>query len=190
MCPEEALRFIKTQMPIHILCLPPTCSATSQHFHLLPHYETHQLTINILLNTSNLNVNISSPEFRIWQHLEDQWNRTQLHHLVNIPSVPIDQLYKHMVSSSRPVTPFISTNESIDDTASHWTLFSHTGIHVMAIGSLIHAGLETFYCYLFWCQPARLACYPLQSGFMQHTIVDDDVNAAPIYRCDGRAGSL
>ena len=70
--PEEAPRFIKTQTPIHILQLPPTCSATSQHFHLPPCHETHDLTINISLNIANLNViNISSPEFRIWQHLED-----------------------------------------------------------------------------------------------------------------------
>ena len=95
-CPEEAPRFIKTQTPIHILHLPPACSTTSQHIHLPPHYETHKLTINIYLNTANLNmINISSPEFRIWQHLEDHWNGTQLHHLVNIPSVPINQLYKH-----------------------------------------------------------------------------------------------
>ena len=84
-CPDEVPRFIKTQTPIHNLHLPSACSATSQHFHLLPSYETHQLTINISHNTANLNVmNISSPEFRIWQHLEDHWNGTQLNHLVNI----------------------------------------------------------------------------------------------------------
>ena len=150
-CPEEAPRFIKTQTPIHILCPPPACSATFQHFHLPPCYETHELTINISLNTVNLNmINISSPEFRICQHLEDHWNRTQLHNLVNIPSIPNDQLYKDMVSSNGPITPFMSTDESIDDTASISTLFSHTGIYVMAIGSLIPAGLGIFCCYFFW----------------------------------------
>ena len=150
--PEEVPRFLKTQTPIHILHLLPACSATSQHFHLPPHYETHHLTINISLNTGNLNMmNISSPEFRIWQQLEDHWNRTQLHHLVNIPSVPIDQLYKHIVSSNRLITPFMSTNESIDDTASIWILFYHTGMYVMAIGLLIPAELGIFCCYFFWC---------------------------------------
>ena len=91
LCPEEAPRFIKTQTPIHNLCLLPECSTLSQHFHLPPCYETHELTINISLNTGNLNViNISSPEFRILAHLEAHWSGTQLHHLVNIPSVPID----------------------------------------------------------------------------------------------------
>ena len=156
-CPDETPRFIKTEMAIHILHLLPACSTTSQHFHLPSCCETNQLTINISLNTVNLNMmNISSPDFRIWQHLGDHWNRAQLHHLVNISLVSIDQLYKHMINSNRPITPFISTDESIDDTASLRTLFSHTGIYIMAIGLLPPAGLGIFCCYFFWCQPARL----------------------------------
>ena len=93
-----------------------------------------------------------------------------------------------MISSNRPITPFMSTDESIDDIASIWTLFSQTGIYIMAIGLLIPAGLVIFYCYLFWYWPARLAYWPLQSGSTWHTIVDDDVEAAPIYRCDSKAG--
>ena len=57
----------------------------------------------------------------------------------------------------------------------------------MAIGSLVPAVLGILCSYFFWCQPARLACQPLQQGTMQYTIVDDDVEAAPIYRCDGKA---
>ena len=133
-------------------------------------------------------MNVSSPEFRILQNLEDHWNGTQLHHLVKIPSVPIDQLYKHMVNSNRPITPFISTDESIEDTAFLWTLFSHTGIYVTAIGLLIPAGLGIFFCYFFWCWPARLACWPLQSGSTWHTVVDANVEAASIYRCNSKAG--
>ena len=58
----------------------------------------------------------------------------------------------------------------------------------MARGLLIPAVLGIFCCYFFWCQPARLACRPLQSGSMQYNIVDDNVEAAPIYRCKGKAG--
>ena len=57
----------------------------------------------------------------------------------------------------------------------------------MAIGSLIPADLGIFCCYFCWCQPARLACQSLQPGTMQYTIVDDDVEATPIYRCNGKA---
>ena len=49
-----------------------------------------------------------------------------------------------MIISDGPITPFMSPDESIDDTASIWTLFSHTGIYVMAIGLLIPAGLGIF----------------------------------------------
>ena len=177
------------QIPIHILWPQPACSATSQHFHLPPCYESHEVTINISLNTANLNiVNISAPEFRIWQHLEDHWNGTLPHHLVNIPSVPIEKLYKQMVTSNGPINPFLCTDESMGETVSVWTLFSHAGVYVMAIGLLILAGLGIFCCYFFWCQTARLAHQPLWSGSTWYTIVDDNVEAAPIYRCNAKAG--
>ena len=106
-CPEEAPRSAIPETPIHILWLQPAWSTTSQHFLLPPCYESHEITINISLNSANLNlVNISAPEFRIWQHLEDHWNGTLLHDLVNILSVPIEKLYKQMVSSNRPINPF------------------------------------------------------------------------------------
>ena len=92
-----------------------------------------------------------------------------------------------MVSGIQPITPFTSPKESTGDTASIWILFSHTGVYIIAIRSLIPAGLGTFFCYFFWCQPARLECQPLQPGTMQYTIVDDDVETAPIYRCNGKA---
>ena len=84
-------------------------------------------------------INISSLDFRIWQHLEDHRNKTLFHHLAKIPLVPIAQCYKHMVSGNKSITPFTATDEAIDDTASIMTLFSHTGIYVMAIGLLIPA---------------------------------------------------
>ena len=65
-CPEVATRSITLGKPILILCLPPTCSTTSPHFHLPPPYETQALTVNISLNTANLNIiNISSLDFHI-----------------------------------------------------------------------------------------------------------------------------
>ena len=110
------------------------------------------MMINISLNTANPNVmNISSQEFCIWQHLEDHWNKTQLHKLADIPAVPVAHLYKHMINQNGPILPFNLAYESIDDTASIWTLFSHTGVCVMAIGLLIPAGLGIFFCYFFWC---------------------------------------
>ena len=118
--------------------------------------------------------------------MEKHQNESQLQHLASIPSIPVGQLYGHMAKDIQHITPF-PPEESTGDTDSTWTLFSHTGVYVMAIGSLIPAGLGIFCYYFFWCRPARLACQPLQPGTMQYTFVDDDVEAAPIYRCDGKA---
>ena len=134
---------------------------THQFYQLPIHQHVYQLgvTTNISLNTAKFNVvNISAPEFRKWQQLEDHWNGTLLHHLVNIPSVPTDKLHKQMITSDRPVKPFLFTDESIGETVSVWTLFSHAGVYVMAIGSLIPVGLGIFCGYFFQWQPARLVC--------------------------------
>ena len=92
--------------------------------------------------------------------------------------MPLDELYKQMFTSNRPMNPFLSTDESTGETVWVWTLFSHAGVYVIAIGLLIPAGLGIFCCYFFWCQPARLVHWPLQSGSMQYTVVDDNVEAA------------
>ena len=65
-------------------------------------------------------------DFHICQHLENHQNEIQLHHLASISSVPVNQLYKHIVSGIKPITTFTSPGESTGDTASIWTLFSHT----------------------------------------------------------------
>ena len=186
-CPGETTQFIAVKRPIHILHLPKACSATSPNFHLPPHYEGPPLEVNISLDNANLNmINISSVNFCIWRHLEKHWNESQLLHLASIPSVPIGQLYHHMAKGFEHFTPF-SPENSAGDTDSIWTLFSHMGVYVMAIGSLTPAGLGIFCCYFFWCWPARLVCWPLTPDTMQYTFVDDDVETASIYRCDGKA---
>ena len=101
-------------------------------------------------------INISLLDFCIWQHLEQYWNKSQLIHLASIPAVPVGQLYSHMAKCLQHITPF-SPEESTGDTDSIWTLISHTGVYVMAIGPLIPAGLGIFCYHFFWCQPARLS---------------------------------
>ena len=189
-CLGEMTQFIEVRKPNHILHIPTACSATLPNFHLPPQYEGPPLEFNISLDMENLNmINISSINFCIWQLLEKHWNESQLQHLACIPSIPVRQLYSHMAKGIQHITAF-SPEESKGDTDSIWTLFSHTGVYVMAIGSLIPAGLGIFCCYFFWCWPARLACQPLTPGTMQYTFVDDDVEAAPIYRCNSKASQL
>ena len=130
-------------------------------------------------------INILALDFCKWQLLRYNRSEAQLQHLTTIPSIPVHKIYQQMLNSTWPIMPFDMDDESTENVNSIWTLFSHAGIYVTAIGLLIPAGLGLFCCYFFWCQPARLVCQPLQPGNMQYTIMDDDVEVAPIYRCDG-----
>ena len=143
------------QQPIHILKLPTACSATSSNFYLPSRYETPTLDINISLNMANLHMlNISAKNFHIWQHLGSNRSDMQLQHLTTIPSIPVPKIYQHLLNSTMPVMPF--STESTGNTDSLWTLFTHPGIYISAIGLLIPVGIGLFCCYFFWCQPARL----------------------------------
>ena len=130
-------------------------------------------------------INITALYFCIWQHLGNNQSDTQLQYLVTIPSILVHKVYQHFLNSTLQLTPF-STKPS-EDTDSLCSLFTHPGIYVSALGSLIPVGIGLFCCYFFWCQPGRLVYRPLQPGNMQYTIVDGNVEVAPIYRCDGKA---
>ena len=49
-CPDKVTSSSSFQQPLHILKLPPACSATSRHFHLPPHYEDHVMNIHVSLS--------------------------------------------------------------------------------------------------------------------------------------------
>ena len=154
-CLEKPMESIPIQQPIHILKLPMACSATSSNFYLPPRYETLTLDVNISLNMENLYMlNISAHKFCIWQHLGSNRSDMQLQHLTAIPSIPVHRIYQHLLNSTIPVVPFIK--ESSGNTDSLWTLFTHPGIYVSAIGLLIPVGIGLFCCYFFWCRPAGL----------------------------------
>ena len=164
-CPEKLMETIPIQKPIHILKLPTACSATSSNFYLPPRYETPTLDVNISHNMANLHVlNISAQNFCVWQHLGSNRSDMQLQHLTTIPSIPVHKIYQHLLNSTIPVMPF--NTELTGNTDSLWTLFTHPGIYISAIGSFIPVGIGLFCCYFLWCQPARLACQPLQPGNM------------------------
>ena len=65
-CPGVTSNFVTIQKPIHILQLPPACSASMPNFHLPPHYKNTALEVKISLDMANLNmINISSFDFCI-----------------------------------------------------------------------------------------------------------------------------
>ena len=80
----------------------------------------------------------------------------QLQHLTTIPLIPVHKIYQHLLNSTLPITPF--NTELTENNDSIWTMFTHPGIYISAIGSLIPVGIGLFCCYFFQCQPARLAC--------------------------------
>ena len=185
-CPEKPMETIPIRQLLHVLKLSMACSATSAHFFLPPRYETPILNINVSLDMANLRaVNITAVHFCVWQHMGRNHSKTRLQHLATLPSIPIHKVYQHLLNSSLHLTPF--NMKPSEDTDTLWNLFTHPGIYVSALGSLIPVGIGLFCCYFFRCQPARLAHQPLQSGYTQYTIVDDNVEEAPIYRCEGKA---
>ena len=149
-CPEKPMEMIQIQQPICILKLSMACSATSLHFYLLPRYETPMLDVNVSLNMANLQmVNISAQSFCIWQHLGNNKSDIQLQHLATVPSIPIHRVYQHLLNSTMPIVPF-NTDPS-EDTDSLWNIFTHPGIHISALGSIIPVGIGLFCCNFFWC---------------------------------------
>ena len=171
---------------IHILKLPTAYSATSSHFYLPPRYETPILDVNVSLKMANLQmINISAQHFCIWQHLGNNRSDMQLQHLATILSIPVHRIYQHLLNGTTPIVSF--NTESSENTNSLWSVFTHPRIYISVLGLIIPVGIGLFCCYFFWCQPARLACWPLQPGNTRYTIVDDNVEIAPIYRCNGKA---
>ena len=100
-------------------------------------------------------INISALTFHIWQHLGSNRSDKQLQHLTTIPSIPVHKIYQHLLNSTMPIVPF--NTESSGNTDSIWTLFTHPGIYVSAIGSLIPVGIGLFCCYFFWCQTCQIS---------------------------------
>ena len=73
----------------------------------------------------------------------------QLQHLATIPSIPVHKDYQHLLNSTMQIVPF--NNESSEDTDSLWSVFTHPGIYISALGSIIPVGIGLFSCYFFWC---------------------------------------
>ena len=152
--PEKPMETIPIRQPLHILKLPMACSATSSYFYLPPMYESPVLNINVSLDMANLQtINITALHFHVWQHMGTNYSEGQLQHLANIPSVPVHKVHEHLLNSSLHLTPF--NMEPSEDTNTLWNLFTHPGIYVSASGLLIPVGIGLFYCYFFWCWPAR-----------------------------------
>ena len=152
-CPDKFTSIVPLEQPFHILRLPPVCSVTSIYFHLLSHYEDHTIMMNVSLDTANINaINISTLDFRIWQHFSSNWTLPLLQNLTNVPQVPVMQLYKHMIDTSEPVHSFALKDDD-EDPSLILTNLMHPGTHIRTIG-MIFAVCIGVYCFKrFWIRP-------------------------------------
>ena len=116
------------------------CRAILAHFYLPPRYETPVFNVNISLNMATLQlINITTLHFHKWQHLGNNQSDIQLQHLATIPSIPVHNIYQHLLNSSLHLTPF-NTKPS-EDTDSLWSVFTHPGKYVSTLGLLIPVGI-------------------------------------------------
>ena len=157
-CPDKATSTVHLQQPFHILKLPPGHSSIYRYFHLLPHSEDHSVVMNVSLDTANINaINISTPDFRIWQHFSRNWTPPHLQKLANIPEVPVTQLYRGMINNSEPIHLF--TIKDNEDPSLIWMIIKHPGTYMGTI-SMIFVLCIGVYCLKLWIRPATHRCQP------------------------------
>ena len=140
--------------------------------------------INVSLDTANINaINISTPDFRIWQHFNSNQTSSHLQKLAYVPEFLVTQLYKHIINISEPVHSF-TVKDGDEDPFLMWTILIHHGTYIGTIG-MIFAACIGVYCFKrFWFRPATPRYQPYSPVSLWHAIVDD-VEVAPIYRSGG-----
>ena len=108
--PTKPTMSIHISPPIHVLWLEPTCSATSQHFHLPPKYKDTHVMMNLSIYNANLDIiNISSALFRITQHIPSVQQQKMLERLAALPLVPIKRITMEWLGCISFVVSIMST---------------------------------------------------------------------------------
>ena len=139
-CPERPMETIPIQRPLHILKLPTACSGTLPNFYLPPRYETPTLNVNISLNWANIHaINITALHFafgNIWEETTVIWTSNIL-----LPYHPYryTKYMNSLLNNSQCLMPF--NMKSSEDSGTLWSLFSHPGIYISALGSVLPVGI-------------------------------------------------
>ena len=134
-------------------------SATSRYFHLPPHYEDYLMTVYVSLDKANLNViNISALDFNIWQCFSSNWTAIHLGKLVELPEIPVAQLYKHMTDQDGPITLFKIDRDTKEESSFMWKLLAHPGTYIQTYSMVFIACIEVYCFKRFWCRPATQRC--------------------------------
>ena len=174
--PDKATKTVHLPKPFHILRSSPTCSVTSNYFHLPLHYEDHSMVMNVFLDTANINdINISTLDFRIWQHFSRNWTQPNLQKLANVPEVPVTQLCRDVINASEQIHSFTIKDDD-EDSYLIWTILKHPGTYIGTI-SMIFVLCIGVSCFRFWIRPAAPGHQPYSLVSSQHAIADDHIEA-------------
>ena len=178
-CPTRPATSIHISPPIHILRLEPTCSVTSQHFHLPPKYEDTHVTMNLSIYNANLDIiNISSALFRITQHIPLVQQQETLERLAALPLVPIKRITMELMGEV--------LQESLSSDKPFWLCPSFL---MGCIGFAVSI-MSTVACIVkkkvaAWKPPALTGFLSLCRKDKNNTKMDDKDMDGPIYRPSG-----
>ena len=178
-CPTKPAMSIHISPPIHVLRLEPTCSATSQHFHLPPKYEDTHVTMNLSIYNANLDIiNISSALFRITQHIPSVQQQEMLERLAALPPVPIKRITMELMGKVLQET--LSSDKPL------WLRPSF----MMGCIRFVVSIMSTVACIVkkkvaAWKPPALTGLLSLCRKDKNNTKMDDEDMDGPIYRPSG-----
>ena len=178
-CPTRPATLIHISPPIHILRLEPTCSVTSQHFHLPPKYEDTHVTMNLPIYNANLDIiNISSALFRITQHIPSVQQQEMLERLAALPPVPIKRITMELMG------------EVLQETLSNNKLFWLCPSFLMGCIGFVVSIMSTVACIAkkkvaAWKPPTLTGFLSLCRKDKNNTKMDDEDMDGPIYRPSG-----
>ena len=174
-CPTRPVTLIHISQPIHVSRLKPTCSATSQHFHLPPKYEDTHITMNLSIYNANLDIiDISSALFRITQHIPSVQQQEMLEKLAALPPVPIKRITMELMG------------EVLQETLSNDKPFWLHPSFLMGCIRFIASIMSTVACIAkkqvaAWKPPALTGFLSLCRKDKNNTKMDDEDMDGPIY---------
>ena len=178
-CPTKPAALIHISLPIHVLKLEPSCSATSQHFHLPAKYEDTHITMNFSIYNANLDViDISSASFRIAQHIPSVQQHETLEKLAALPPVHIKRITMEL------------TGEVLQETlSSDKPFWLHPSFLMCCIG-FVASIISTVACIVkkkvaAWKPPALPGFLSLCRKDKNNTKMDDEDMDGPVCRPSG-----
>ena len=178
-CPTRPATSIPISPPTHVLRLEPVCSATSQHFHLLPKYEDTHITMNLSIYNANLDIiDISSGLFRITQHIVSVQQQETLEKLAALPPVPIKRITMELMGEV--------LQETLLNDKPFWLhpsfLMGCIGFIVSIISTVAYIAKKKVAA---WKPPALTGFLSLCRKDKNNTKMDDKDMDRPIYRPSG-----